>query len=658
MIRCVAPLFLALMLLLVFVVPAHADDSGMAADLTLEDMLRSPCLKARGAACRKDLFSKLSSHSPETGIMLLDITTEDAEFLLGNRQDLTPATRMHLLFAIGRYEEATELLKSFKDRSVDNQEKGAVYALVMRGDLDKALDVASLVLDWPYENPRKGMRVTACRKNKFSLPQSLSLLVQAFIDVGRIEDAAKALELVRQYRDHDMYGHNVNACDYDELRGGYRYATLALSDAYTAYGDKGKAKGLLNEYENYLLKVIYPKQPTILPLPEYAYEDYANWLRIRGKTDRVRNFVEHLAGRQFWLISPPPPPFYISAYPRDWLPVVMISGGMGQDALTYLKGMGASNRKPYFSNPTKADMRIGTLASAIEQAEETGDYELAKQIFHLLQNIDPGGLTVLERARNQFVVLSIAVRYGWDKDARKAIAEAVKLYDLASEDGGGEPRGALYGLQQRILNGFIDEIDLAVPDRLRTPEFYAWLKSAGLANPDRGGSPENMAKRRRLKRISETGDAARDGDLKKLKSGLNAIYDPAAVDVPPVESDVSKKWSIILLRTGQYDLFFKALGALKPDVQRGYLASLLGYGLYNKDVPQDVFNRAWNDFWPGCFPADDELTDVDLAGAPVDLPVVPFAAMISRKSDNCFELLRHSISLAKNPRRDTPVRFQ
>lgn len=222
----------------------------------------SPCLKDRTAACLIEQALNLQleilkeSGKEKITFSVYDQSTERK--LIGNIvsfgdrkaaikilpyiDDQSIATRTQLLFLSGAYDEAlAEMHKSHK-KYTDGSDYGAVWALVMRGDYDKALEIARIALKWQHPPTYIGQTVTACSSNYSNYPRGIGRLAHLLATQGRYKEAFETKSLLKKYIKNKYNGRWFFTCY--QLHGLQAYLDAVYGIADTLMQEQQADKAL------------------------------------------------------------------------------------------------------------------------------------------------------------------------------------------------------------------------------------------------------------------------------------------------------------------------------------------------------------------------------------------------------------------------------
>ena len=158
---------------------------------------------------------------------------------------------LQLLFLTGQYEKADTELLSMHEREKDGSDFGAINALVKRGDLDKAYEVAQLTLEWkreksdPKSNSSAHMHCYTYTRPK-TRPAAMGDLALAYIEKGKLDKGYKTAQFIKHYLENNAFGQS-SYCYSNFAKASYMAAIKQLVEVRSKSGNNDRAKFLFEE---------------------------------------------------------------------------------------------------------------------------------------------------------------------------------------------------------------------------------------------------------------------------------------------------------------------------------------------------------------------------------------------------------------------------
>jgi tetratricopeptide (TPR) repeat protein len=159
------------------------------------------------------------------------------------------ATRTKLLFLSGEYDEALKEMRQSHEKYADGSDYGAVWSLLMRGDYNKAIEVARIVLKWQHADTYTGQTSVACLSHYSKYPRSIGKLAHLLATQGRYKEALEIKDLLKKYIKNKYNGRWFSTCY--QLHGLHAYldAIYGIADAYI---QDNQTESALEVYRDFL----------------------------------------------------------------------------------------------------------------------------------------------------------------------------------------------------------------------------------------------------------------------------------------------------------------------------------------------------------------------------------------------------------------------
>lgn len=154
-------------------------------------------------------------------------TADDAKELLKVLPFNVPERRMQLLFTAGEYDQATSALYDLQKTEKIGEDYGAVRALTQRGDLDKALEIATLTIDWHRTVKDEHNGIGDCGGIPEIYPRPIEILSETFAKKKQYDKAYAALKLIERFWNQNYNG-NRNYCSEHDTGAAYYGAWVTL----------------------------------------------------------------------------------------------------------------------------------------------------------------------------------------------------------------------------------------------------------------------------------------------------------------------------------------------------------------------------------------------------------------------------------------------
>jgi hypothetical protein len=232
----------------------------------------TPCLKDRTTLCLlKELVEmQVASHveGDNTWIenRLADEVVASGDKALAEKAlgliFLNPDwAKVPLLFTAGKYDEGMALVNKQQKTTQEGYDYGAIWALVQRGDLDKALDVAKAIKDWRHVQPDNEWAKTVDGCSWFNIPpaypKATAILAREFAQKKEYDKSYEAVKLIEFYKKDNLHGRaGIGGCTWSDQRSAYAVAVFGLLEALQKdrsdktkemYADVEKRQALIDE---------------------------------------------------------------------------------------------------------------------------------------------------------------------------------------------------------------------------------------------------------------------------------------------------------------------------------------------------------------------------------------------------------------------------
>ncbi|MDE1153971.1 MAG: ankyrin repeat domain-containing protein [Micavibrio sp.] len=166
--------------------------------------------------------------------------------------------RMLLQFLTGDYEAAWRVLRQLQEDETSGTDYGAVWALEQRGDIDEALNVTRVAIEWKYTDPTAGpaglhsyTHSGFCIGNISSAyPRSIGLLANKFADAKNYEKSYEIVNMLKLYSANGLNGRGYFNCNWKAAKWAYEDAAFGLAEALVKDGKTERAKALFSEIQS------------------------------------------------------------------------------------------------------------------------------------------------------------------------------------------------------------------------------------------------------------------------------------------------------------------------------------------------------------------------------------------------------------------------
>lgn len=234
------------------IVPQIPDPSETPEWATLLDKYSRICIEDRTAACMID--AALNLHIQiymQSGAIPHDLTHYNAkaqkilvDYIVSFGQKNAAAkilpyvdsnkkgTRTRLLYLSGDYQKADRELLEANKVYEEASDYGAVWSLTTRGDYNKALEIARIVLQWQHPPTYTVQTTVACSSNYSEYPRGIGRLAHFLATQGRYKEALEIKELLKRYIKNKYNGRWFFTCY--QLHGlqAYLDAAFGIADSY------------------------------------------------------------------------------------------------------------------------------------------------------------------------------------------------------------------------------------------------------------------------------------------------------------------------------------------------------------------------------------------------------------------------------------------
>lgn len=160
-----------------------------------------------------------------------------------------------MLFLSGNYEAAEKYITDRQEKKKTGEDYGAIVTLVAAGELDEALKVSKLTLEWRREGHDTGAQSSGmwhCENYEDSRAEGMAQLATSFAETGQLEKAYETAQLLQTYWANNGYGH-VSFCPVEAAKRGFGTVMTQLMHIYSAKGDKEKAADMALELQDVII---------------------------------------------------------------------------------------------------------------------------------------------------------------------------------------------------------------------------------------------------------------------------------------------------------------------------------------------------------------------------------------------------------------------
>lgn len=301
------------------VVPQIPDPSETPEWATLLDKYSRICIEDRTAACLID--AALNLHIQiymQNGAIPHDLTHYNAQaqrhlvdYIVSFGQQNAAAkilpyvdsnkkgTRTRLLFLSGDYQKADKELAAANRAYEEASDYGAVWALINRGDIEKAIEVSKLALSWQHPRSFTSVHSGVCISDYTRYPRSIGHLAHLLALDGDGARAVTIKNLLKDFIKNKYNGRNFDNCYRLAGRRAYLDAAYGIADVYMQRGKKEKALDIYKEVFFFGDELDHKYDKTIkYEIQRQGLQDIANkqgWITIEETDTYRRHTPEKIA---------------------------------------------------------------------------------------------------------------------------------------------------------------------------------------------------------------------------------------------------------------------------------------------------------------------------------------------------------------------------
>ncbi|HIF26238.1 MAG TPA: hypothetical protein EYG18_08600 [Micavibrio sp.] len=249
--------------------------------------------------------------------------------------------KLLLLFLIGEYEEAEAILSQLQDEQKTGNDYKVISSLVNWGELDKALEISKMTLEWERQKPDPNENSSAimhCENYQGTRPEAMGQLALAYIEKAELDKAYEVSQMVRRYWEGGAFGQK-SFCYTNAAKRGYLSAMQALLKSYSEKGDKEKAREIFNE----IRLLLQNQTEEIRRHTKWAFEQTARTAAKSGIIEDIEELAAFVEGRSTGMDYPE----VYNSITNDPVPLIYALAGNYCTAIARIEGQSyTKNDKP------------------------------------------------------------------------------------------------------------------------------------------------------------------------------------------------------------------------------------------------------------------------------------------------------------------------